>query len=324
MSGNFKLADEVNSGTYTISVITESQEISKNFTVNPYIVPKFEASVVTDKDTYLIGETAEITVNGKYFFGEPVKGAEVKGTIDEREVVGFTDEEGNFKTSYKLNDSKKINMSFSVTDSSNYMIETSKTVAVGTDVFEIEILPEYSYIADGVDNEIYVITKKIDGTPIKTYSTVNINKFSKQIISDENGIGKFILTKNEIDELNLKDNVDIKITTEDMDGNTITHTDNFVVNSRFGIVLKTDKVKYNQEDDIEISMDSKNDLETKTIFILKNGELIKTISTGDDSVIVNLGDVSGLVDIMIPNDQSNYGNYYYCSYRAYRACGCKH
>ena len=308
VSGKFKLADEVNSGTYAISIVTESQEITKNFTVNPYITPKFEASITTDKETYLVGETAEITINGKYFFGEPVKGAVVKGTIDEREVSGFTDEEGNFKTSYKLNDSKKINMNFTVTDSSNYMIETSKTIAVGTDLFEIEVLPEYSFIANGVDNEIYIITKKIDGTPIKTYSTVNIDNFSKQIISDENGIGKFILTKNELDNLNLKKQLDIEITTEDMDGNKIKYQESFDVNSNYGIVFKTDKVKYNQEDDIEISIDSKNDLETKTVYILKNGELIKTVSTEDDSVIVNLGDVSGLVDIMIPNDRVGYSS----------------
>ena len=40
-------------------------------------------------------------MGGDYAPVEPVKGAVVKGTIDEREVGGFTDEEGNFKTSYK-------------------------------------------------------------------------------------------------------------------------------------------------------------------------------------------------------------------------------
>ena len=301
VSGSFKLADEVNSGTYKLSVVTESQEVTKNFIVNPYITPKFEATVTTDKETYLVGETAEITVNSKYFFGEPVKGAEIKGIIDEKEVVGLTDEEGKFKTTYKLDESKKINMEFTVTDTSNYMIETSKTIAVGTDLFEIEILPEYSFIADGVNNAIYIITKNIDGTPVKTYSTVTAGNISKQVISDENGIGKVTLTKNEIDSLNTK--VTLRVSAEDMNGNTIKKSEIFDINSKYGILFKTDKVKYNAEDDIEISIDSKNDLQSKTIYILKAGELIKTISTEEDSAIVNLGNVSGLVDIIIPNEQ---------------------
>ena len=152
VSGSFKLADEVNSGTYTISVVTESQEVSKNFTVNPYITPKFEATISTDKDNYLVGETAQITVSGKYFFGEPVKNAEVEGTIDGKKVVGFTDEAGKFVTTYKFDESKKINMDFNVTDTSNYMIETSKSVTAGTDLFEIEFISEYGFIADGLDN----------------------------------------------------------------------------------------------------------------------------------------------------------------------------
>lgn len=304
VSGSFKLANEVNSGTYKLSVVTESQEITKNFTVNPYITPKFETSITTDKENYLVGETAQITVNGKYFFGEPVKGAEVKGTIENKEVVGFTDEEGNFKTTYKLEEAKKINMEFNVTDSSNYMIEAGKTVAVGTDIFEVEVLPEYSFIAEGVDNEIYIITKNIDGTPIKTYSTVTIDDISKQVISDENGIGKITLTKNEIDSLNLKNEAIINVSTEDMEGNKIIKETSIELNSNYGILFKTDKVKYNAEDDIEISIDSKNDLKTKTVYILKNNELVKTVSTEDDSVIVNLGNITGLVDIMIPNEQN--------------------
>lgn len=303
VSGSFKLADEVNSGTYKLSIVTESQEVTKNFTVNPYVTPKFEATVTTDKENYLVGETAEITISGKYFFGEPVKGAEVKGTIDDKEIVGLTDEDGNFKTTYKLEESKKINMEFDMIDSSNYMIETSKTITVGTDIFEVEVLPEYSFIADGVDNEIYIITKNIDGTPIKTYSTVSINNITKQVISDENGIGKIILTKNEIDSLNVKKEATINLSAEDMEGNKIQKEVNLEVNSNYGVIFKTDKVKYNAEDDIEISIDSKNDLQNKTVYILKNNELVKTVSTEEDSVIVNLGNVTGLVDIIIPNEQ---------------------
>ncbi len=308
VSGSFKLADEVNSGTYTISVVTESQEISKNFTVNPYITPKFEATITTDKDNYLVGETAQITVSGKYFFGEPVKNAEVEGTIDGKNVVGFTDENGDFVTSYKIEEAKKISMEFNVTDTSNYMIETSKVVTAGTDLFEIEFISEYGFVADGLDNELYVITKKADGTPIKTYSTVTVKNITKQVISDENGIGKIILTKDEIENLKANKFPEFKIVSEDMEKNRVEKEISFDFNSNYGTLLKTDKVKYEAEEDIEISINSKTDTDTKNIYILKNNELIKTVSTDEASVIVNLEDVTGLIDIIVP-EQNRYSYY---------------
>lgn len=310
VSGSFKLADEVNSGTYTISVVTESQEISKNFTVNPYITPKFEANITTDKENYLVGEIAQITVSGKYFFGEPVKNAEVEGTIDGKNVVGFTDENGNFVTSYKIEDAKKISMEFSVTDTSNYMIETTKTVTAGTDLFEIELISEYGFIADGLDNELYVITKKADGTPIKTYSTVTARNITKQVISDENGIGKIILTEDEIDNIKSYNFPEFKIVSEDMEKNKVQKEVNLEFNSNYGTLLKTDKVKYEANEDIEIGINSKTDMNVKNIYILKNNELIKTVSTDEESVIVNLEDVSGLIDIIVP-DQNRYNYYSY-------------
>ena len=308
VSGNFKLADEVNSGTYTISVVTESQEVSKNFTVNPYITPKFETSIKTDKETYLVGETAQITVSGMYFYGEPVKNAAVEGIVDGNKVVGFTDENGDFVTTYKVNDAKKINMEFNVTDSSNYMIETSKTITSGTDVFEIEFISEYGFIANGLDNELYVITKKADGTPIKTYSTVSIGKVTKQVISDENGIGKIILTEDEIEDLQEFDFPEFKIISEDMNKNKVQKQVTLEFNSNYRTLLKTDKVKYEAGEDIEIGINSKIDTDVKNIYILKNNELIKTVSTDEESVTVNLENEFGLIDILIP-EQNKY-NYY--------------
>ncbi|MBQ1867510.1 MG2 domain-containing protein, partial [Selenomonas sp.] len=102
VAGKFTLASEVNSGTYTISVSSDSKKVSKTFTVNPYVTPKFEVKIDTDKDVYQVGETANITLNAKYFFGEPVANANVTGKIGKTEIVGLTDEAGNFTYSYEM------------------------------------------------------------------------------------------------------------------------------------------------------------------------------------------------------------------------------
>lgn len=96
VSGNFKLSDVVNSGTYKLKVSTVSEEVTKEFIVNPYITPKFEVSVTTDKENYMIGEEANVTISAKYFFGEAVTNASIKGTINNKEFTGLTNENGDF------------------------------------------------------------------------------------------------------------------------------------------------------------------------------------------------------------------------------------
>ena len=43
-------------------------------------------------------------------------------------------------------------------------------------------IAEYGDIASGVNNDIYIVTKNIDGTPLKTYSTIKVDNISKQVI----------------------------------------------------------------------------------------------------------------------------------------------
>lgn len=310
VSGKFKLADEVNSGTYKLKIETENQSVSKEFTVNPYITPNFEVSVSTDKENYIVGETAKITVTGKYFFGEPVKNAEIKGTINEKDVVGITDENGNFVFEYKFKEPSKVVAEFSVTDSSNYLVQETKTFFCGTDSYEIEVIPEYSEIAKGVDNDIYIITKEITGAPIKTYSTVKIGNVSKQVISNESGIGKITLTASETESLSTTGEQLITVEAEDMNGNKVSKDYETLINNDFSVLIKTDKVKYNVGEDIEITVNSKIDTNTKNIYVFKADELIKTIATDEENVKINLEDVSGIVDIYVPNTKSSLNSFY--------------
>ena len=320
ISGKFKLADEVNSGTYKLKVESDRQEVTKTFNVNPYIIPTFEVEVSSDKDNYIVGDVAKIKVDAKYFFGEPVKKAEIKGTVDGKEVVGLTDENGSFTYEYKFGKASKIVADFTVVDSSNYLIEASKILSCGTALYEIEVIPEYSDIAYGFDNDIYVITKKIDGTPVKTYSTLKIGKITKQVISDENGIGKVTITSSETEELPKKEMLSVKVESEDMESNKVTKTHQLLIHDAFPNLIKTNKTKYNAGEDIEIKLNSKVNTNTKNIYVFKSNELIKTIVTDDDNVKINLGDVSGLVDLYIPNQKnmSTIYNYYDDFYETYK------
>ena len=205
ISGKFNLADEVNSGTYKLLLKNGSKEFTKTFIVNPYITPKFEVSVSSDKDTYLINENANITVNSKYFFGQPVQNADVvikvnKNDIqndynkDPEEIKGITDSEGNFSTTVPVTSNGRMSFDVEVTDSSNYLIEATKTIYGAEDKFEIELLPEFGNLVEDVDNNIYLISKMPDGKPLKTVNKISVGDIKRDVITDENGMKFFTLT----------------------------------------------------------------------------------------------------------------------------------
>lgn len=300
VSGKFNLADEVNSGTYKISVKTDAQEVNKNFTVNPYIIPKFESAISTDKENYIVGEKAQITISSKYFFGEPVVGANIKGTINEDEVSGVSDANGNFVTTYNIAKEGKLNLQFNVIDSSNYAVEVNKSLNCGTDIFEIEILPEYGKIAQGIENDIYVITKTANGDPIKTYSNIMIDGKPKQVISDENGIGVFTLTASDITNTR-REKLEINVASQDMNSNTVNKKIDVDVAIKGTNFIKTDKIKYEEGEDIEVSLESPLEKDTNTIYVFKNNELLKVCSSDSTEFEFNLEDVTGLIDIYVEN-----------------------
>ncbi|MBU6323287.1 hypothetical protein KGQ55_01205 [Patescibacteria group bacterium] len=61
-------------GTYSISARNGYAE----FNVEDYSAAAFEAAATTNKDEYVAGDTADISISGKYYFGVPLNG----GTLD--------------------------------------------------------------------------------------------------------------------------------------------------------------------------------------------------------------------------------------------------
>ena len=204
LSGKFTLANEVNSGVYKLVVKTNTNETTKQFKVNPYITPKYEVNIDFDKQNYLVGDTAIINLNAKYFFGEAVPNAKYEVYInDEKYQTDTSDSQGNASLKYEIKEAKTYTVKVETTDDSNYFVEESNSFVAGTDVFEVELLPEYGTLVAGEKNDIYVFTKNADGTPIKTYVTISLNNYTKQIATDEKGIGKFSI---DIDNIQTSNN----------------------------------------------------------------------------------------------------------------------
>ena len=304
ISGKFTLADEVNSGSYKLTVSRGVKQYTTMFNVNPYTVPKFESNISTDKETYLVNDTAKITIDSTYFFGEPVKNADIKIYVDgEEKQTAKTDENGQYVYDYIVSQAKKYEVKVEVTDESNYMVEESKTLVVGTDIFEVELLAENNVLNNNSNNEVYVFTKKADGTPIKAYVTVNAGTVTKQVATDENGIGRFtIQTQKTISSQYRNSKVtevaeDFKITAQDMENNEVSKTVSIPVTFD-GIKVSTNKLKYDIGEDINIGINSDNDSQ-KEIYVYKNNKLLKSIYLENGETTVNLDNTYGIIDIYV-------------------------
>lgn len=310
VTGKFALASEVNSGEYKITISTKTMKNSKNFTVNPYVTPTFEVNVETAQEKYLIGDDVGFAVKANYFFGEPVANATVKGTINDKEFSGLTNAEGTFEYSEKIDLSGKYDIKAEVIDSSNYLIEASKTVYVGNDLFEVEVIPENNDIIKGVDNKIYFITKNIDGTPVKTHIEASLANITRQIVTDDAGLGVLELSAQDLNTRgNELSNDVITISATDMDGNTV-HTGYPVYISNYaGTIVSLDKLKYKQNEDITLNLKGTTDTSNKDVYICKNKELLKVISTDSEEISFNLGDTYGLIDIYTKNRENYYKSY---------------
>lgn len=314
LSGTFTLANEVNSGVYKLIVKTNTNETTKQFKVNPYITPKYEIKMDFDKQNYLVGDTATINLNAKYFFGEAVSNAKYEVYINDKKYQTITaDEQGKASIKYEIKEAKTYTVKVEATDSSNYFVEGSTNFVAGTDIFEVELLSEYGTLVAGQKNDVYVFTKSADGKPVKAYITISSDNYTKQIATDENGIGKFSINIDAIqtsayyeDNTNTKT---FKINAVNMNGDEVKKTIPLTIETKT-LLLSTDKVKYNQGEDIKINVSSQLE-NTKNIYFFKNDKLIKMISTESSETDVNLDDTYGLIDIYITekaNSQASYNS----------------
>jgi uncharacterized protein YfaS (alpha-2-macroglobulin family) len=78
-SGNVEISPEGDTGSYSLdaTVGVEAEWHSSRLVVASYRKPEFTVSVTPGKPRYLRGDEAEITIEGKYYFGTPVAGAKV-------------------------------------------------------------------------------------------------------------------------------------------------------------------------------------------------------------------------------------------------------
>lgn len=291
-STKFKLADEVNSGIYNVKVETDKYEYTKSFKVDAYITPQFSVNITADKEECFVGEKVKFDIDTKYFFGEPVKDAELVISMDGKDVNLKTDSDGKATYEIEFKEKGSFEMKVKATDLSNYYAENSKSILVVEKIFDLNVLPEYGKLIKNIDNKVYIYTKTNQGEPVATIATVTLGKITKNVTTSEDGVGYIYLTK---DEIAAADGI-IEVTAKRKDtGEEVTLKKNLGITLEYNVV-STDKVKYENSDDITIKIGNPKTT-NKSIAIVKGGELIKLVTTSEDEVTVNLEGQYGLIDI---------------------------
>ena len=211
------ISTEPNLGTWKINVITDKSKNELDVQVEEYVLPKYEVTITTPKDWYLVSEPITGTIKAEYSFGKPVSG-EVK--IEALKYVGqwqtyatLTKNIDNGSMDFEIPAANYVagtpagggqgKIQFNVTvdeKATGYEEKTSTLLTVAQSSINLQLIPDSSVFKPGLPFSFLVVTETPDNKPvdanIDTTITYSNSKF-EVIKTDEKVVhttkGKAIL-----------------------------------------------------------------------------------------------------------------------------------
>ncbi len=291
VSADFTLADEVNQGDYLVKAICSDVETEKGVQVYEYVLPKFRVDVKNEKEFYSPGDVVKGNLEARYFFGKPVDNGVVKITancfdvgFNEFEVVeGKTNDEGRFNYQFTVPErlvgqpsfqgNTIIQMDVRVSDGADHEEQKIHTFHVAVDSLELELVPESGELVAGVENEIFVVASRPDGSVAQPKLTIQSGWLSKDISiqCDENGIASFKLKPDTNSTIELTVNARL-------DGETIVLNETIQSNAeRESLLIRADKAVYRVGDVMTLDVFAQNQAgEAVYLDIVKNSQTMLT------------------------------------------------
>lgn len=208
-STTFRIATEVNTGTWKLKATVGDTVTEKAVTVDRYVLPKFKVDLSLDRTFYTVGQTIRGTVSAQYFFGKPVAGGQVRIGLDAFDVefaefasvTGTTKPDGLFAFETKLPDHMVgqsleqgkaiVRVRTEVTDTAGQVVKKESGLAVAADAFDVVVIPEGGTIVPGVANGFYVFAEDPAGGPVAAAVEVTAGGETRQVATDATGIGQF-------------------------------------------------------------------------------------------------------------------------------------
>ena len=209
---DFALAETVNSGLYKITALMGETESERTVTVKPYVLPKFEVALETERAYYLPGQTVRGTVRADYFFGKPVAGGEVRMrgyiyAVEREEVLdlrGETDEDGRYEFEFDLpeffvggqleSEQATFGLEVTVIDQAEHAEAIAQALPVAQEPILIEAVAESGTLRPGVENIVYLLTAYPDGAPAECALTVEVSGQRAELTSGRHGLAELRFT----------------------------------------------------------------------------------------------------------------------------------
>ncbi len=230
VDGELALAPDATTGLYYLSVRPDKDNsFGVGFQVAEYRKPEYELVATTDKPEYVQGEQINVTAEASYFFGGPVKDADVKWVLisaDEyfappgKEGYSFTDwnwyddgfsayggelsrgegktdKDGRFTFSVpadisKFKQGQRFTFDITITDANNQPVSTQATALVHKGEFYIGLKPTEYVATVGQPAQVEVITVDPQGMPVANQEvTLVVNQVEWLSVREEAEDGRF-------------------------------------------------------------------------------------------------------------------------------------
>lgn len=207
-AGSFVAEESAGLGYYAIQAGFSPEDIYARgyFRVEQYRKPEYKVELVPASETFVNGDTIDFRVEGRYFFGAPVKAGLVRyrfyetklndsggsywwendeaggaaynrlkleGTkyLDDNGIVSLKLAAGNVPYD------REITLEASVTDASNVTITERRTVRVGRGEFYIKLQPAASFFKTTDKKPVDILVVKQNGEPVSANVAIKVYRY---------------------------------------------------------------------------------------------------------------------------------------------------
>ncbi|WP_406670813.1 alpha-2-macroglobulin family protein [Methanolobus sp. ZRKC4] len=202
-SFDMPLASELNLGTWKIIATAGESMSNVDIQVDKYVLPKFDVSLSTPQEWFLVSDKITGTVSANYFFGKDVEGevlvealryvgeweqyATFNGKLEEGSVEFELPAVEYAAGTYGAGGQASLMLNVTVTDTGNHSETTNKLLTISESPLVIQLIPESSSIKPGMPLQVLLVTKDPGGNSVDAEVTVEsrIRDDSYDITRDE-------------------------------------------------------------------------------------------------------------------------------------------
>jgi len=326
-SADFRLASEVNLGTYhVLATLGEAGTDSANtaeiaLDVEKYVLPKFKVELNfaapdgKKKHGYQPGDHVTGTVQANYFFGKALDRAEVSvkaqgldvTTFNAASVEGKTDHDGAYHFDLRLPDylagrpldqgAVKLLIEATVKDTAGHSETRGEPITVSESAFLLTAIPEGGTLVPGLENQVFLLASYPDGTPVEASLEVRSRSgYEQNVTTDASGLAVLTLKKPQRDEI-------LQIDGIDKEGERVSASVPLQVRSGDEqVLLRAEKAVYRAGDSIRLRIFSTKERGTVYVDVVKDGQTILIrdldLSEGQAGLTLTAGpELAGTVDV---------------------------